>query len=50
MIKDEEEGDCVAYVRLPGTSKVAEVAFYDGEDQTMERNLSSIEDLPMYGP
>ena len=43
MIKDEEEGDRVAYVRLPGTSKVAEVAFYDGEDQMMERNLSSVD-------
>ena len=30
-------------MRLPGTSKVAEVAFYDGEDQMMERNLSSMD-------
>ena len=41
MVRDEEDGDRVAYVRLPGTSKVAEVAFYDGEDEMMERNLSS---------
>ena len=41
MVKDEEDGDRVAYVRLPGTSKVAEVAFYDGEDEMMETNLSS---------
>ena len=41
MINDEEEeGDCIAYVRLPGTSQVAEVAFYDGEDQMMERTLN----------
>ena len=42
MIKDEEEGDRVAYV-MPGTSKVAEVAFYNGEHQMMERNLSSMD-------
>eukprot|EP00439_Symbiodinium_sp_Y106_P035709 s4822_g4.t1 len=41
MARDEEDGDRVAYVRLPGTSKVAEVAFYDGEDEMMERNVSS---------
>ena len=41
MVRDEEDGDRVAYVRLPGTSKVAEVAFYDGEDEMMERNLRS---------
>ena len=39
MVRDDEDGDRVAYVRLPGT--VAEVAFYDGEDEMMERNLSS---------
>ena len=29
MARDEEDGDRVAYVRLPGTSKVAAVAFYE---------------------
>ena len=43
MVNDEEEGDRVAYVRLPGTSQVAEVAFYDGEDQIMERNLNAVD-------
>ena len=43
MINDEEEGDRIAYVRLPGNSQVAEVAFYDGEDQMMERNLNSMD-------
>ena len=43
MINDGEEGDRIAYVRLPGTSQVAEVAFYDGEDQMMERTLNSAE-------
>ena len=41
MVRDEEDGDRLAYVRLSGTSKVAEIAFYDGEDEMMERNLSS---------
>ena len=43
MINDEEEGDRIAYVRLPGTSQVAEVAFYDGEDQMVERTLNPAE-------
>ena len=43
MVNDEEEGDRVTYVRLPGTSQVAEVAFYDGEDQIMERNLNAVD-------
>ena len=43
MVDDEEDGDRVAYVRLPGTSQVAEVAFYDGEDQIMERNLTAVD-------
>ena len=43
MVNDEEEGDRIAYVRLPGTSQVAEVAFYDGEDQMMERTLNPLE-------
>ena len=43
MVDDEEDGDRVTYVRLPGTSQVAEVAFYDGEDQIMERNLTAVD-------
>ena len=43
MVNDEKEGDRVSYVRLPGTSQVAEVAFYDGEDQIMERNLNAVD-------
>ena len=43
MINDEEEGHRIAYVRSPGTSQVAEVAFYDGEDQMMERTLNPAE-------
>ena len=29
MVRDEKDGDRLAYVRLPGTSKVAAVAFYE---------------------
>ena len=43
MVDDEEDGDRVTYVRLPGTSQVAEVAFYDCEDQIMERNLTAVD-------
>ena len=43
MVDDEEDGDRITYVRLPGTSQVAEVAFYDGEDQIMERNLTAVD-------
>ena len=43
MVKDEGKGHRIAYVRLPGASKVVEVAFYDGENQMMERNLSSMD-------
>eukprot|EP00439_Symbiodinium_sp_Y106_P083820 s148_g24.t1 len=43
MLEDDREGDRFSYVRMPGTSKVAEVAFYDGEDQMMERNLNVAE-------
>ena len=43
MINDGEEGHRIAYVRSPGTSQVAEVAFYDGEDQMMERTLNLAE-------
>ena len=43
MVDDEEDGDRVTSVRLPGTSQVAEVALYDGEDQIMERNLTAVD-------
>ena len=33
MLEDDREGARVSYVRVPGTSKVTEVAFYDGEDR-----------------
>ena len=43
MLDDEREGDRISYVRVPGTSKVTEVAFFDGEDQMMERNLNVVD-------
>ena len=43
MIDDEREGDRISYVRVPGASKVTEVAFFDGEDQKMERKLNSVD-------
>ena len=33
----------MSYVRVPGISKVTEVAFYDGEDHMMERNLNVVD-------
>ena len=42
VLDDDREGDRVSYVRVPGTSKVTEVAFYDGEDQMMKRNLNVV--------
>ena len=43
MVDDEGDGDRITYVRLSGTSQVAEVAIYDGEDQIMERNLTAVD-------
>ena len=39
MVNDEEEGDRIACVRLPGTSQVAEVAFYAGADGFHARHI-----------
>ena len=40
MINDGKSGDRIAHLREPGTSKVVEVAFYDGEDELWVNKLN----------
>ena len=36
MLQDDKPGDRHVYVRIPGSDKVREIVFYDGEDELIE--------------
>ena len=40
MLDDGEDGDRIAHLRVPGTAKVIEIIFYDGEDELRVRKLN----------
>ena len=39
MVQDDKPGDRRVYVRVPGSTKVREIIFYDGEDELHEYDI-----------
>ena len=40
MLEDGKDGDRIAHLRVPGTSRVVSIIFYDGEDDLMVKKLN----------